>query len=283
MAHLFVENLTVIDCSALNSEHGLIGASWIVDIELGGDLDQQNMVFDFAHVKKTIKSVIDQEVDHKLLVPTQYANTSMVDDGKYVHLTFITEQAEAIKHRSPSDALCLIQSDVINIDSVESYLTKLLLKKMPDNVKQVTIKLREEQGQGSFYTYSHGLKKHDGNCQRIAHGHRSRIHIWLGQERAKDLEQKLATEWQHIYIGSQEDIVEQHDDSVCFAYVGDQGEFSLELPTTRTYNIPCDSTVECIAQYLADKLSAQHPSQTIKVQAFEGVGKGAIAYYHPNK
>lgn len=283
MAHLFVENLTVIDCSVLSNEHGLIGASWIVDIELIGALDQQNMVFDFAHVKKTIKSAIDQEVDHKLLVPTQYRNTSMIDDGKYVHLQFITEQGDLIKHNSPSDALCLIQSDTIDIDSTQHYLTKLLLEKMPDNVAQVVVKLREEQGQGSFYTYSHGLKKHDGNCQRIAHGHRSRIQIWLNEQRADHLEQQLANEWQHIYIGSQEDIIEQSDERISFAYVGDQGEFSLELPIARTYIIPSDSTVECIAQYLADKYAQQQSDQTIKVQAFEGVGKGAIACHKIDK
>ena len=69
MASLFVEQLCVIDCASLHPLHGLRGESWIVDLQLDGGLDEQGMVFDFGLVKPTVKRVIDEGVDHRLLVP----------------------------------------------------------------------------------------------------------------------------------------------------------------------------------------------------------------------
>ena len=69
MATLFVENLTVVDFSYLHAKRGMVGESWIVDLELSGDLDAQGMVFDFGHIKKALKQAVDERVDHRLLLP----------------------------------------------------------------------------------------------------------------------------------------------------------------------------------------------------------------------
>ena len=69
MATLFVENLTVVDFSYLHAKRGMVGESWIVDLELSGDLDAQGMVFDFGHIKKALKHAVDERVDHRLLLP----------------------------------------------------------------------------------------------------------------------------------------------------------------------------------------------------------------------
>lgn len=83
----------------------------------------------------------------------------------------------------PQESFWLVQTDNINSRCLESQIEKHLLACLPQGVKDITITLRPESINGDSYHYSHGLKKHRGNCQRIAHGHRSAIRIlWMVSE-----------------------------------------------------------------------------------------------------
>ena len=50
------------------------------------------------------------------------------------------------------------------------------------------------------------------------------------------------------------------------------------MPRSENYVIESDSTVECIAQYLASTIGQEFAGKSVEVRAYEGVGKGAIAY-----
>ncbi len=280
MNKLFVDNLTVIDFSYLHTERGILGESWIVDIELQGELDEQGMLFDFGDVKKKIKSIIDTEVDHKFVIPASHSRVSVIEKSSRIEVTYQAENAEQIIHVSPSEALTKINDSTISKENISTYLCDIILKQLPSNVTGISINLREELIVGKHYQYSHGLKKHIGNCQRIAHGHRSTIEIYKDNLRSESLESQWAAAFNDIYIGTEEDKSDQVEINgvphIKFSYIANQGHFDLTLPARQVYLINTDSTVEWIATHIANKLKQQTPNSHFRVKAFEGVGKGAI-------
>jgi hypothetical protein len=162
------------------------------------------------------------------------------------------------------------------------FLMELVQQVVPDNVAEVRIVLREEDtGTAPFYHYSHGLKKHDGNCQRIAHGHRSGIHIFENGRRSRYWEKLWADRWEDIYLGTEEDLegtyyieeIPHHR----FRYDAPQGHFELVIPEDHCYLVDTDTTVEQLAAHIAEQLATEAPGKHFRVRAFEGIGKGAIA------
>lgn len=274
---LFVEHLTTIDSAYLHPEHGMLGESWIVDITLDGLLDDQSMVMDFSDVKKALKNAIDETIDHTLIVP-QYS-PQLVLDNHQDHLTLRWNFAsgEWLEHRSPHEAVTLLKSDAVTNDVIVTYLKETLAPLVPKGVEGIDIALRHEATGDPTYHYVHGLKKHGGNCQRIAHGHRSRIQIVRNSARATELESTWAEDWFCAYIGTREDIAREENGMTHFTYQSNQGTFTLAYPTARCRIIDTDSTVECIATHIAQTLKKQNRTSSITVRAYEGVQKGAIA------
>lgn len=280
MNQLFVNNLTVIDFSYFDSQRGILGESWNVDIELSGELDEQGMVFDFGHVKKQIKSIIDLELDHRFVISSQAKNLEIKKSRGSTKLSWQNVMGH-YEHESPDDAIAILDTKTINTKAVAKYLEDKILEALPDNVSGVSLTLKEESIEGAYYHYSHGLKKHDGNCQRIVHGHRSAIEIYENHQRNQALEDYWAACFRNIYIGTTEDLAAEKEiegkKHCTFSYKAQQGKFQITLPSKRVYLIDTDSTVELIATHIAEKCAEANPSNHYKIRAFEGIGKGAIA------
>ena len=280
MSILFIKRLTVIDNAVLSPARGLVGESWQVDIELEGELDYQGMVLDFGEVKRSIKRLIDEQFDHKLMVPAEYPGLQVAEYPEGLHLSFQLDDGRQIEHRSPRDAVRLLPCGRVASDRLAQIIADYLSPQTPDNVSTVRVRLWPEPIDGACYHYSHGLRHHQGNCQRIAHGHRSRIEILRNGQRDPALEDEWAARWTDIYVGTRADLIgtsQREGVEYCeFGYRSSHGHFGLTLPRAACYLIDGDSTVENIAQHIADRLKAAHPADRFKVYAYEGVDKGAV-------
>ncbi|MEI6897314.1 MAG: 6-carboxytetrahydropterin synthase [Psychromonas sp.] len=283
---LFVRDLTVIDATYLDAQRGFVGESYIVDVVLTGALNEMSMILDFSLVKKQIKAIIDAEVDHTLIVPHASSRCSVDIEPQRTQVNFKLNDNSYIQLRCPSEAFCLLESETVSIEVLETYLENIVLMQLPENIGELSIKLRSEVIDTPAYHYTHGLKKHDGNCQRIAHGHRSKLDIFINGEFNQSLVQDWANRWQDIYLLSADDIVDKSSlsfivksndvEKLCSAYHAPQGYFELLIPAHRAEILPKDTTVEELAQFICEQTKKRLPDDEVLVYAYEGVGKGAI-------
>jgi len=143
MSCLFVDHLTVIDCAYLDAARGLVGESWIVDLELEGELDAQSMVLDFGEVKRRIKRAIDDGPDHTLIVPTEAPGLHLDLSTAECRLTFTCERG-VIRHESPGLALTLLPVAAVSAEAVATHLQSVLRPVVPTSVQRVGLTLRPE-------------------------------------------------------------------------------------------------------------------------------------------
>ncbi|MDO6563918.1 6-carboxytetrahydropterin synthase [Amphritea sp. 1_MG-2023] len=274
---LFVDNLTNVDFSYLHPQRGLLGESWLVQLVLDGDLNEEGMICDFGIVKKAVKQWFDNSIDHALVVPTNMANLHSEQLNGETTVNWRYPEGGEFYCRSPEQAIVLVDIDEINELSLAAWCNAQLLALFPDEVKGLEISFVPETINAAYYHYSHGLQQHDGNCQRIAHGHRSRIQIFLDGQRDTVVEQQWAKTFSDIYIGTRSHLVSATDDEHHYCYDAPQGEFEIRLPASHCYLMGTETTVEQIACHLAAQVKLSHPDREVMVRAFEGVGKGAIA------
>jgi 6-pyruvoyl-tetrahydropterin synthase len=206
----------------------------------------------------------------------------LIDEGDTLDIRWqFGDKGEFLHTRSPRQAIALIDATELTPESIAHWCIAQLKALFPESVARLELDFTYEAIEGASYQYSHGLKLHQGNCQRIAHGHRSRLDIWENGVKSPELEARWAKRWQDIYIGTQANVIatqEHHGEAYwVFAYQAQQGRFELTLPQRCCYMIDTESTVELIAQHFAQRTQQERPGSQIRVKAFEGIHKGAIA------
>jgi 6-pyruvoyl-tetrahydropterin synthase len=291
---LFYKHVTVLDYAYLDHHLGLVGDALIVDMELVGDLDKEGVVFDFSYAKKKVKEIIDRDCDHRLCIPR---NLMTADGNDNIALSFKYGQAEEVLHyTSPREGVCEIPSDYVTKDSIKTYLENTIIDELPKNIVSVKLTLREEElpeDKPTFH-YTHGLKEHYGNCQRLFHGHRNTVDVFVNGKRREDFEQWLAKDlfknnvhfckWENVVNKSEVEKITGQNPSGRFdelpmveiEYTSAQGTFNGKLPGRAVYFLDTETTVELLSIHFAKLVKEKvGESDIVTVHAYEGIAKGS--------
>jgi len=174
---------------------------------------------------------------------------------------------------------------------IKQELVRLLRHQLPSSIHRIGIHLRDESAEetAAFFRYTHGLTHHEGMCQRLFHGHRSRVEVYLGEERRADLEHFVARELfdSNVHITTPAQVIEgsfeigkrgKDSSPIVLAINGSQGVFKAVLPANKVFVVDDETSIERIALEVARSIHNRIDSRDqLRVVCYEGINKGAAA------
>jgi 6-pyruvoyl-tetrahydropterin synthase len=282
---LFLRDFTVLDFAYLDAEDGLQGESFHVSVELGGTLDNAGFIFDFGPAKKLLKKLVDDTFDHKLVIPSRMPSLEKCPQG-----WILKTPAETFEYSTPEAGWVLLGGARVTKEALAAALATLAREVLPSNVESVRFELREEARfeKEVNFRYTHGLRYHDGNCQRLFHGHRNPIEVWLNGARDPAQEAFLAEQWEGAHFTSVATLVNKaeldlslgirfpkHAGVAEISYEAPQGHFSAKIPAARIVLLETEPSIENIAKLGHELLRREGVVGELTVRAYEGLNKGA--------
>lgn len=293
---LFVKDVDRIDCAIFEPSFGVVGHSWHVDIAISGTLDHNGFVHDFSHIKKLVKQTLRTSVDHSLMIPilsrqVHYQETAEAETWILKAKGRLSGTNAEWEYRCPKGAVFPIRAVVIDEEVIEQEITRLLRHRLPSSITDIKITLREEDAESTaaFFHYTHGITQHDGLCQRLFHGHRSLLEIYVDNERRPDIEHNIARELfgTIVHIASQSQIVSgsfnvgsrgTSEEPLVISYSGSYGNYVARIPSNKVFVVEGETSIESITRELATIVAQKDTSGSkIKILCYEGIGKGAIS------
>jgi 6-pyruvoyl-tetrahydropterin synthase len=294
---IFMRNITTIDSGAFDPVDGIIGFSWHVDIEVSGELDENHMVHDFSLVKKTARQLLLDTIDHALIIPVGSESVSLqiTDSGTEAWILSSSKENDDSTNWSyncPKGATFPIKSKTLSTEIICAELNRKLADLLPETISSLSINLREEvlNPAQAVFRYTHGISSHSGYCQRLFHGHRSCLEVYINDVRQPDLEHYAVSEilGKNVHIASLEQIKStgleagtraDSPELIEIKYTSSDGEFSGNIPANRLFIVEGETSIENLSQMLAKVIRRKigYSSDKIKVIAYEGIGKGAVS------
>ena len=293
---VFLHDITKLDCAVFDPAKGVVGQTWKVDVTLTGPLGTNGFVYDFGLVKKMVRQTLKSSLDHALIIPinSQAVQFKGMERGERWRMRSKAMRGELDldwEYMGPSGAIFPLRCVSLNRQTIEQEFSRQLRHRLPQELTHVVVALREEEllATEAVFRYSHGIAGHAGMCQRLFHGHRSRLQIHVGDERRPDLEHYVARDvlgtTVHIATPSQfrSGMVEpgtrgKTREPVILGYEGSLGYYEAMLPAERVFCVETETSIECIVQELARLVKREeNTGEKVKVVCYEGADKGAIA------
>lgn len=293
---IFLYDVTKVDCAMFDPSKGVYGQTWRVDLTLSGPLGPTGFVYDFSHLKRLARQVLKSSIDHALIIPINSQSVRFRGQNRGECWSMRSRAGKSSSecdwsYTSPGGSVFPSRTVALNRQALEQEVARSLRHRLPQEVTNISVVLREEDVDPTeaVVRYTHGIAKHEGMCQRLFHGHRCRIQVFVGDERRPDLEHYLARDvlGTHVHIATPSQFKSGHiecgtrglsNDPVTLAYEGSQGYFEATLPADRVFVVARETSVECIARELARLVKREeNTSEKVRVVCYEGIDKGSIA------
>lgn len=275
---LFVKDVDRIDSAIWLPNLDIIGKSWHLDLTISGTLDSNGFIYDFSHLKAFAKRTMREHFDHKLIFPSQ-STFLRVDKGP----TGIQLKDDLFHFRGPAASVCQVETQEISLSLIEAMMETSILQGLPAEVSGIKVHLRSEKyEEDSHFSYTHGITRHEGACQRVFHGHQGRLEIYVNQSRRLDLEKWVIQDFFNysIHIVSPDQVEFEDEKFVHLRYQASEGHYYARIPRAKAYILPptvASTSIETIVYCLGQKIiPSLTPGDLMEVFAYEGIGKGSV-------
>lgn len=112
----------------------LHGHNYEIEVEIEGDLDENNMIIDFGPFKSSVGSII-KELDHMVILPKNNPDLKIeIDDNQYKVST-----CEGKFYRFPKADVVLVPLEATTVELLSKYLHDILKEKYPQFKITVTM------------------------------------------------------------------------------------------------------------------------------------------------
>lgn len=295
---LFIKDVAKIDCALFDPTLGIIGQTWYVDVYLTGPLDDNGFVYDFSPLKAMIKNILASSFDHTTIIPVGSQSVQYGESDGLEHWQLRSKPRSGGEvlwsYVCPKNAVFPIRCVALKTLIIEQEFSRILRHRLEAPIQNLSVKLREEATTPTeaSYRYTHGICGHKGLCQRLFHGHRSRIEVYVGEERRPDLEHYIVRDifGSNVHIATLRQIKSgaEHfletgrrgisDAPVTLAFKGNLGYYEGILPASRIFLVEQETSVECISREIARVIKRdENTAEKIRIVCYEGIDKGAIA------